>query len=437
MNTNTLLNKLGFSALNNMQQEAGKAIAERGKDVVILSPTGTGKTLAYLLPMVQRIDVEAQTLQMVVIVPGRELAVQSATVLKALGSGLRGYASYGGRMTMEEHRELKKLCPHVVFATPGRLGDHLAKGNLNADTVKWLVIDEFDKCLEMGFRDEMKTVLDWFVNVEQRVLLSATDADEIPRFVNLKKAIRVDFLEEASNNRLKIWQLNSDERDKLVVLGRLLRFLGEKSAIVFLNHRESVDRTAAFLVSEGFTVSSLHGGMEQKNREDALYKFSNGSATVLVSTDLASRGLDIPEVDTVVHYHLPETPAAYAHRVGRTARWKDEGNTVFIIGPGETIPDYAAFKAETLCLPEELPPPAQPRMVTLYIGKGKKDKLSKADVLGFLCKTVGLDKSDVGKIDVKERFSYVAVSRMTLKTVLHCTKHTKIKGIKTIVEQVK
>lgn len=437
MNTNTLLNKLGFSALNNMQQEAGKAIAERGKDVVILSPTGTGKTLAYLLPMVQRIDVEAQTLQMVVIVPGRELAVQSASVLKALGSGLRGYASYGGRMTMEEHRELKKLCPHVVFATPGRLGDHLAKGNLNADTVKWLVIDEFDKCLEMGFRDEMKTVLDWFVNVEQRVLLSATDADEIPRFVNLKKAIRVDFLEEASNNRLKIWQLNSDERDKLVVLGRLLRFLGEKSAIVFLNHRESVDRTAAFLASEGFTVSSLHGGMEQKNREDALYKFSNGSATVLVSTDLASRGLDIPEVDTVVHYHLPETPAAYAHRVGRTARWKAEGNTIFIIGPGENIPDYAAPKAETLCLPEELPPPAQPRMVTLYIGKGKKDKLSKADVLGFLCKTVGLDKSDVGKIDVKERFSYVAVSRMTLKTVLHCTKHTKIKGIKTIVEQVK
>ena len=176
--------------------------------------------------------------------------------------------------------------------------------------------------------------------------------------------------------------------------------------------------------------------MEQKAREDALYKFSNASANIFVSTDLASRGLDIPSIGNIIHYHLPESEDGYVHRVGRTARWDAQGRTFFVLGPTEQVPDYVDAEVEEFDIPENLPKPAKPRMVTIYIGKGKKDKISKGDIVGFLCKKGGLEMSEIGRIDVKDRYAYAAIARTRLQQVLKMTSGEKIKGIKTIVELV-
>ncbi len=441
MEIKKILSKLGIDALNEMQQQAIKTIQEGNDDVVILSPTGSGKTFAYLLPLIQKIDATFDQVQAVVIVPGRELALQSQTVLKDMGSGLRSMALYGGRATMDEHRQMRDVQPQIVFATPGRLNDHLSKHNIIGSIVKYVVIDEFDKCLEMGFRDEMSSILQKLKRVKQHILLSATDAPEIPNFVRMNSVRRLNFLqgEDQVSARVTIYQVRSATKDKLMCLSALLRTMGDESSVVFLNYRDSVERTASYLKENGFTVSIFHGGLEQKVREDALYKFSNGSANIMVCTDLASRGLDIPDIRHIIHYQLPLGEDGYVHRVGRTARWDAIGNTYFILGPGEDIPEYVMGELEDYLLPptEELPPPVPPRMVTLYIGKGKQDKISKGDIVGFFCKIGGASKEDIGRIDVKERYAYVAICKEKVEEVLRRTNGERIKKVKTVVEVVK
>jgi superfamily II DNA/RNA helicase len=443
--TNEILQRLGISQLNDMQEEALAAIVRSNDDVVILSPTGTGKTLAYLLPLVQLINEEKPSLQAIEVTPGRELALQSSEVLKSMGCGLHSMAVYGGRPAMDEHRELRKVCPQIIFGTPGRLNDHLVKGNIVADDVRFLIIDEFDKCLEMGFQNEMAILLGNLPYVKRRVLLSATESEAMPRFVNMGHTQRLDYRqeEEQVSSRVHIYYIESPQNDKLEPLRQLLLERGDENTVVFLNYRESVERVADYLRKAGFTLSAFHGGLEQKQREDALYRFANGSANIMVCTDLASRGLDIPDIDNIVHYHLPETEQNYVHRVGRTARWDKQGRTFFLLKAGEHIPDYVEETPTAYNLkadadgstPERVP--ARPKMVTIYIGKGKRDKLSRGDIVGFLCKKGGLQGSEIGKISVEERFTYVAIAREKLRQVLKNTAGEKIKGVKTIIEEVR
>uniref|UniRef100_UPI004029F18B DEAD/DEAH box helicase n=1 Tax=Prevotella sp. TaxID=59823 RepID=UPI004029F18B len=433
-----ILDKLGIQ-LNPMQEETMHAVLHGNKDVVVLSPTGSGKTLAYLMPLVQLIDPKVDEPQLVVVTPGRELALQSTEVLKSMGTGLRTMACYGGRAAMDEHRVMNKVLPQVIFGTPGRLNDHLDKGNFSAEHVKYLVIDEFDKCLEMGFQDEMGRLIASLPYLERHFLLSATEAEEIPRFVHMGRVETIDYRmdEEQVPERIRIYQVKSPQKDKLETLAQLLLSLGDESSIVFLNYRDSVERTNEFLRSRGFVTSAFHGGLEQHEREDALYKFSNGSANIFVSTDLGARGLDIPDIDNIIHYHLPECEDSYIHRVGRTARWEATGKAFFLLGPSEDIPSYVDAEVEDYEIPSDLPAPAKPRMATIYIGKGKKDKISKGDIVGYLCKIGQLQSSEIGKIDVKDRYAYVAVSRTKLKQVLKLTAGQKIKGIKTVIEEVR
>ena len=433
-----ILDKLGIQ-LNPMQEETMHAVLHGNKDVVVLSPTGSGKTLAYLMPLVQLIDPKVDEPQLVVVTPGRELALQSTEVLKSMGTGLRTMACYGGRAAMDEHRVMNKVLPEVIFGTPGRLTDHLDKGNFSAEHVKYLVIDEFDTCLEMGFQDEMGRLIASLPYLERHFLLSATEAEEIPRFVHMGRVETIDYRmdEEQVPERIRIYQVKSPQKDKLETLAQLLLSLGDESSIVFLNYRDSVERTNEFLRSRGFATSAFHGGLEQHEREDALYKFSNGSANIFVSTDLGARGLDIPDIDNIIHYHLPECEDSYIHRVGRTARWEATGKAFFLLGPSEDIPSYVDAEVEDYEIPSDLPAPAKPRMATIYIGKGKKDKISKGDIVGYLCKIGQLQSSEIGKIDVKDRYAYVAVSRTKLKQVLKLTAGQKIKGIKTVIEEVR
>ena len=319
MKIEEITNKLGIK-LNDMQEASAQAIIGGNADLAVLSPTGSGKTLAYLLPVSQLIDELQDEVQAIVIVPGRELALQTTNVLQNMGTGIRSFAAYGGRPTMDEHRVLRRLKPQVVCGTPGRLNDHLDKENIDPSHVKFVVIDEFDKCLEMGFREEMKALLRRMPRQARRILLSATDSEDIQGMVG--HAMRLDYRQEDEQvpDRVKVLAVHSPEKDKLEPLGRLLLSFGQDSTIVFVNYRDSVERTAAYLRQMGFTLSAFHGGLDQKAREDALYRFVNGSANIMVSTDLGSRGLDIPNIKNIVHYHLPESEESYVHRVGRTAR---------------------------------------------------------------------------------------------------------------------
>lgn len=439
MNIRQTLDKLGIERLSPMQHDAYEAIAKSDNDVVILSPTGSGKTLAYLLPLAERLSPETDKLQAIVVTPGRELAMQSSNVLRSMATGMRSYSCYGGRAAMDEHRAMKQARPQVLFGTPGRLNDHIAKANIDAYSVGWIVIDEFDKCLEMGFHDEMAQLLKSLPGVRRRLLLSATNAEEIPSFVRMSKTTTIDYTAGESQvpRRIELMEVRSPQKDKLDTLGRLLCSFGDESSLVFLNYRDSVERCADWLRRQGFAVSAFHGGMEQKRREDALYRFSNGSANIFVSTDLASRGLDIPDVANIVHYHLPLNEEAYIHRVGRTARWQATGKAWLLLGPDETKPDFIDQTLTPFQMPDQLPPPSRPRMATIYIGKGRKDKISRGDIVGFLCKKGQLAPAEIGRIDVKDRYAYAAVAFDRLPQVLRLAQGEKIKGIRTVVEPVR
>lgn len=470
MEIQEILRNLQIAQLTPMQ-EAVREVYRENKDLVLLSPTGSGKTLAFLLPLVQSLKTGLLGVQAVVLVPSRELALQIETVFKSMGTPFKAMSCYGGRPAMEEHRTMRGMNPAVIIGTPGRMNDHLKKGNIDAHTVSTLIIDEFDKCLEFGFQDEMSEVIGQLPSLKKRVLLSATDAEEIPAFVkvsftpvkvnsapvkvsstsvnanladtNLHSAetdgfIKLNYLsEENVSERLNLQRVFSPEKDKLETLYRLLCTLGNASTLVFVNYRESVERVTGYLQAQKFPCDMFHGGMEQPDRERSLYRFRNGSCPVLVSTDLAARGLDIPGIDNVVHYHLPVNEEAFTHRNGRTARWKASGTSFLILHSEERLPDYISEDIPVFALPDQTPKPFKPRWTTLYIGKGKKDKLNKVDIVGFLYKKGGLAREDVGQVDVKEHYAFVAVRRSKMKQLLTLIRGEKIKGMKTIIEEAR
>ena len=371
MKIENIIHKLGIQ-LNEMQQAAMEAMLNGKDNMIVLSPTGSGKTLAYLLPLTQLLDAQSDEVQAVVVVPGRELALQSATVLKDMGSGLRGMACYGGRAAMDEHRRLREVKPQIVFATPGRLNDHLDKGNLLASDIRFLILDEFDKCLEMGFHDEMQALMSKVPKEVRSILLSATPAEELGDQKIVNSCFKVlNFLPEAEQvpDRVHIYKVESPTKDKLETLQQLLLSFGGQSTIVF--------------------------------------------------------------------YHIPESEDGYIHRVGRTARWDKQGRAFFILNSQEQIPAYVDAEVEDYAVSDAPLRPALPRNITLYIGKGKKDKVSKADIVGFLCKKGGLRADEIGRIDVYDRYAYAAVARDKAKQVLRLTKGEKIKGIRTVVEEVR
>ena len=434
-----ILSNLKIEQLNAMQQTMMEAYAEP-RDIVLLSPTGSGKTLAYMLPLVQALKPKESGVQAVVLVPSRELALQSENVFRQMGTAFKAMSCYGGRPAMEEHRTMNGLRPSVIIGTPGRMLDHLQKKNFDTQAVQTLVIDEFDKSLEFGFQEEMQAVIQLLPKVKKRILLSATDAEQIPLFTGVgegKKPIRLDYREDGDSTRLNLQIVKSPEKDKLHTLLRLLCALGSQRTLVFVNYRESVERVTGFLEANKFPCDMFHGGMEQPDRERSIYRLRNGSCPVLISTDLASRGLDIPGIDNVTHYHLPINEEAFTHRNGRTARWDATGSAYMILGPEETIPAYITEDVKEYQLPTEMAKPPKPLWSTIYISKGKKDKLNKVDVVGFLYKVGGLQRDEVGPVDVKDRYCFAAIKQSKVKQLLQLVSGEKIKGMRVLIEEAK
>ena len=432
-----MLSRLNIDALNEMQT-ASIAANEQHNNIVLLSATGSGKTLAFLLPILDLLDPENKKTQALIVVPSRELAMQIEKVFKSLGTWYKVTCCYGGHLRETEENNLQQP-PALLIGTPGRLADHIRRGSITTGTIETLVLDEFDKSLESGFQEEVAFIISSLPALKKRILTSATEAVEIPDFIGLKDPLKLNFLSGTDEvpEGLAIKIVQSDEKDKLETLFKLICYLGNRSTVVFCNHRESVGRTSEYLTQQTITNVFYHGAMEQLERDSALCKFRNGTSNILVTTDLASRGLDIPNIRYIIHFHLPQTEEIFIHRNGRTARMDASGTAILILSPEEIRPAFIARDAEKITLPETSVLPDKPKWSTLFIAAGKKDKVNKIDIVGFLGNKAKLKKEDIGLIEVKDFFSFAAVRKVKMGEALRLIKDQKIKNKKVKIDIAK
>jgi ATP-independent RNA helicase DbpA len=434
-NIQAMLSHLRIDELNEMQSAALIA-GQEDQDLILLSHTGSGKTLAYLLPVLAVMDDQKAGTQAMIIVPSRELALQIEQVFKTMGTGFKITCCYGGHLRETEENNLIEA-PSLIVGTPGRLADHIRRNNIHTGGIQTLVLDEFDKSLEAGFDEEMSSIIGSLSALKKRILTSATQAVEIPAFVGLQKTKTLDYLGDEKVERLLLQQVESPDKDKIETLFRLICWIGDRSAVVFCNHREAVERTSALLKEKGIVNVFYHGALEQPERDSALAKFRNGSSYVLVTTDLASRGLDVPNIRYIIHYHLPPTVEVFTHRNGRTARMDASGTAVLILSPDETLPTYITEPPAAIELPPTPTLPDKPKWTTLFISLGKKDKVNKIDFVGFFTNKGQLKKEDIGLIEVKDFFAFVAIRKSKVSPTLQFIKNEKLKNKKVKIDVAK
>jgi len=429
-----ILQSLKITTLNSMQLAALEAIKTE-TDILLLSPTGSGKTLGFLLPVLTKLEKEKTGVQALVVVPSRELALQIEQVFKQMSTGYKVNCCYGGHSTRTEKHNLSHP-PAVLVGTPGRIAYHINHANFDTSEIHTLVLDEFDKALELGFKNEMADIIKPLKNLRRRILTSATNMKEIPEFTGVKNPVELNFLNSNSptTTPLKLSYLHSTDTDKLQLLFALLCKLQNKSTLVFCNHRDAVERISILLEQKGIEHGIFHGGMEQEDRERSLIKLRNGSHRLLVTTDLASRGLDIPEIEAVIHYQLPPTEDVFTHRNGRTARMNADGIACLLLSASDTLPSYIPETTEQEALPDKNILPGKTTWRTLYIAAGKKEKINKMDIVGMLLQKGGLAKDELGLIEVLDHASYAAIRTSKIGQVLSLIKNEKIKGRKIKME---
>ena len=432
MELQPIYEKLQIQEMNQMQKSTFQA-SENEQDIILLSPTGSGKTLAFLFPVLRNLQKDISGIQAIILVPARELALQIEQVFKNMGTDFKVTICYGGHDKKIEINNLTQA-PAVLIGTPGRIAYHLKNNNFEPKTIKTLVLDEFDKALELGFEEDMSYIINSLKNISQRFLTSATAMDNIPKFVGLDNEKTINFLKlgEAKPN-IQLKKVMTIPEEKLETLFKLICKIGNKRTLIFCNHRDAVDRISELLREKGIDRETFHGGMEQDERERALLKFRNDSTRILITTDLASRGLDIPEVESIVHYQLPPKEDAFIHRNGRTARMHAKGFAYLIMTEEENFPFIKGNTPEEN-ITENYRIPAKTPFQTIYISAGKKDKVNKVDIVGYLIKKGELAKEDVGIIEVKDTTSYVAVARNKVKDVLKKLANEKLKGKKIKME---
>jgi len=425
--TSPFLNKFEITALNPMQEEAGKTIRLKS-DVVLLSPTGTGKTLAFLLPLIETLDKNCPEIQILILVPSRELAQQIEQVARKMGSGYKVNALYGGRAGTLDKIDLKHR-PAILIGTPGRIADRFRRDKFSLEYIHTLVLDEFDKSLEIGFEKEMAEIIEALPKVKQRVLTSATSDAKIPLFVKLQKPVFINYLHEGVS-QLTIKTILSPEKDKLKTLKKALTLIGNQPGIIFCNFKDALVRVSEFLNENHIYHECFHGGMEQIDREQALVKFRNGTNQLLLATDLAARGLDVPEIKFIIHYHLPLRNKEFTHRNGRTARMNRDGIAYILHWKDEELPEFIQEIAPENLIVEDLQKVANPSPVkwkTLYITGGRRDKISKGDVAGLFIKQGQIQKDQLGVIELKQNCTYVGVHASIAKMLIEKINNSKLK----------
>jgi len=417
-----ILKKLGIPALNAMQEAAHEAIASC-EEVVLLSPTGTGKTLAFLLPIIEKLDHALNEVQVLILVPSRELAIQIEQVVREMGSGFKANAVYGGRSGYKDKLELKHA-PAILIGTPGRISDHIRRENIDVQRINTLILDEFDKSLEVGFEGEMKQIVKALPAVKKKILTSATEKVEIPGFVGINRPKRLSFLDD-SRTSLHLKLVVSPDKDKLDTLVQLLRHIGNRNGIVFCNFKDSIRTVSHYLEEHDIDHGCFYGGLEQVDRERALIKFRNGTHQLLIATDLAARGIDVPDMDFIVHYELPHSEEEFVHRNGRTARMKKEGVAYVLQWRKEYLPSFIHNA-------EEVNPIAGSEVLTsnwetLFISGGRKDKISKGDIAGLFFKQGNLGPGELGVIELKQDCTFVSVPKSKTNQLIKQLNNSRLK----------
>ncbi len=426
-----ILAKLNIYELNPMQEE-GIATIDANTNTVLLSPTGTGKTLAFVLPLLNTLDPELEEVQALILVPSRELAIQIEQVIRSMGSGYKVNAVYGGRPMSKDKIELNHV-PAILIGTPGRISDHFSNDRFSKDFIKTLVLDEFDKSLEVGFEYEMRGIINTLTSVNKRILTSATQGVEIPDFVRLDKPKTVNYL-GTSMSKLTIKTVISPAKNKLNTLLHLLNHIGNQQGIIFCNLKDSIQRVSTFLESKNISHGCFNGGMEQKDRERSLIKFRNGTNQLLIATDLAARGIDIPEMKYIIHYELPQSKEEFTHRNGRTARVSAKGTAYVLKWKDERLPDFIGKTPI-----EDISKQAVRKPVfweTLFISGGRKDKISKGDIAGMFFKLGGLTQDQLGIIELKQDCAFVAVPASIANQLVETLNNTRLKKKKVRITSI-
>jgi ATP-dependent RNA helicase DeaD len=431
--SNNILLNLGIESLNEMQEVAQNTILN-DNNVLLLSPTGSGKTLAFLLPIFQMLQEEINAVQCLILVPSRELGLQIEQVWKKMGTNYKVNVCYGGHSIETEIKNLSNP-PAVLIGTPGRIADHIDRETFKTDSIVTLILDEFDKSLQLGFHEQMSFIISRLSKLNKRVLVSATSDIEIPKYTRVVNPTVLDFIPtEEEKTNLSMRMVVSKEKDKIGSLFNLICSLKSESAIIFCNHRDAAERISDTLTEKGIYATYYHGGMDQDERERALIQFRNGSVSYLITTDLAARGLDIPEMKHVIHYHLPSKEDEFTHRNGRTARMLASGTAYIIVHDSEKKLDYIDYGMKALNVESSKSLPKPPEFQTIYISGGKKTKLNKIDIVGFFSQKGKLEKGDLGLIEVKDFISFAAVKSKKVKDLLHNIRDEKMKGKKFKIE---
>ncbi|SFT86347.1 DbpA RNA binding domain-containing protein [Algoriphagus locisalis] len=427
------LKSLSIDSLNEMQAEFISRAA-KNPHIVLLSPTGSGKTVAFLIPLLHSLKENVREVQALIIVPSRELAIQIEQVFKGMKTPFRVSTVYGGHSSKLESNSLGEA-PDVIIGTPGRLADHIERESFDPKTIQAVVLDEFDKSLQMGFHEQLKVIFGALNGQQRHLLTSATVLKRLPDFLPFVDHRTVNFLKDVVESKLELKIVHSSSKEKGETLMRLVAGFQDESCIVFCNHRDAVDRLSILLNDYDYFHSVLHGGLEQIDREKNLIRFRSKVTNLLIATDLASRGLDIPEIKHVVHYQLPPKEDAFIHRNGRTARMHAEGMSYLILANDESRPEYIAEFIEEFKVGEKLVPPVRQEWTCLYVSAGKKDKVSKGDIVGMLTKKGGLTSAEMGLITIMDFASYVAVKSNLVQKLLPKLKNERVKKVKVKVEE--
>jgi len=349
-----------------------------------------------------------------------------------MGSGYKTNAVYGGRVGYQDKLDLKHT-PNILIGTPGRVADLLRRDRFSTHFIHTLVLDEFDKSLEIGFEQDMSEIVTALPNIKKRILTSATIATDIPAFVGLKQPVCLDYSDQTVS-LLKVKTVVSPSKDKLETLVKTLRHIGNQPGIVFCNFKETIQEVSNYLTAKLIHHGCFFGGMEQIDRERALIKFRNGTHQLIVATDLAARGLDIPELTFIIHFQLPPRRQEFTHRNGRTARMNAEGTAYILKWVNEELPEYIGeTEMETMV---DAPTPKAPTWKTLYITGGRRDKISKGDIAGLFLKQGGLSNEQLGIIEIKQDCSYVAVPASKTNELINTLTNSKLKTKKVRLSEI-
>lgn len=424
---NSLKAHYNIEELNEMQKAVLSATNNNG-DIILLSPTGSGKTIAFIVPILKKLNKPNGSVQAVIIAPSRELVIQIGKIVRDLATGYKVTCCYGGHNVLDEKKSLSVI-PSIIISTPGRLLDHINRGHINVQSTHSLVLDEFDKSLELGFQDEMSRILRHMPNLSKRYLTSATNIDNIPDFVRIFKPQYIDFsnTKKELDQRTSVLSVKSEDKDKIQSLTKLLGSIPNGRTIIFANYRDATERIYEYLKRQNIPVGLYHGGLDQIDREKSIAMFNNGSYMIMVTTDLGARGLDIAEVMNIIHYHIPISEETYVHRNGRTARINATGNVYVLINSSDKLPEYMSFDGELKCQ-ENIEKYPIAHFATLFFQAGKKEKISRGDILGFISKNGGIEGKEIGMINLYDHYALVAVPANKVSSILSLLAPLKIKN---------